>query len=198
MFRLGVTGGIGSGKSTICKIFNVLGIPHFSADDAARNIMDNDLKLRSSISDLVGKDIFQDGILDRKKLAHLIFNNSDLLSRINQFVHPLVFSAFSEWSRCQSSSYVIMEAAILFESGGENHVDRVTSVIAPFEERIMRVVERNAISREDVLARIKNQIPESELIRRSDWVIDNSENMMVIPQVLKVHNEILSFLSSNI
>jgi dephospho-CoA kinase len=194
MFRLGITGGIGSGKSTVCKIFNVLGIPHFSADDSARSIMDNDSRLKQSLNNLAGKDLYHDGKLDRKLLADLIFNNNEMLERVNALVHPLVFRDYEDWCSEQSSDYVIMEAAILYESGGEKYTDRVAAVIAPVEERIMRVVERNTMTREEVASRIKNQAPENELVGRADYIIDNSENRMVLPQVLTIHNEILDWL----
>jgi len=196
MFRLGVTGGIGSGKSTICKIFGVLGIPHFSADNSARLIMDTNILIRNSLNELTGTDLFAGGELDRKAFAGLIFNNNTLLERVNKLVHPLVFNDFEEWCLAQSSTYVILEAAILFESGGESYTDRVASVIAPVEERIMRVVDRNNMTRDEVTSRIKNQVSENELIRRADFIIDNSEICMAIPQVLRIHNEILAHLSN--
>lgn len=192
MFRLGLTGGIGSGKSTVCKIFSVLGIPFFSADESARIIMDNDLQLRESLNNLVGKDIYPEGMLNRKELAEIIFNDVTMLEQVNSIVHPKVFKAFIDWSNKQESDYVIMEAAILFESGGEKWVDRIVAVIAPLEERLMRVVSRNEMTREEVMARIRNQMPESELMRRADYLIDNSEVTLVMPQVLTIHNEILS------
>jgi len=197
MFRLGVTGGIGSGKSTVCKIFNVLGIPHFSADDSARIIMDTDLMLRESLKKLLGTDLYESGELDRKALAAMIFNNNELLGKVNGLVHPLVFRDYEKWCSEQTSDYVIMEAAILYESGGENYTDRVAAVIAPVEERIMRVVERNTMSREEVESRIRNQVRETELISRADYIIDNSEDMMAIPQVLRIHNEIMAHLSNS-
>lgn len=196
MFRLGVTGGIGSGKSTICKIFNVVGIPHFSADHSARVIMDTDPGLKRAIMELTSPGLYKDGQLDRQEFARLIFNNDDLLQKVNALVHPLVFRDFEKWCSIQDSPYVIMEAAILFESGGEKYTDRVAAVIAPVDERIMRVVERNSMTREDVVARIKKQVPEEYLVSRADYIIDNSENSMAIPQVLAVHNEILTHLSS--
>ena len=196
MFRLGVTGGIGSGKSTVCKIFKVLGIPHFSADESARIIMDSDERLRESLNQLAGINLYKNGELDRKALAGLIFNNNELLEKVNGLVHPLVFSDYETWCLQQTSPYVIMEAAILYESGGENYTDRVAAVIAPVEERIMRVVDRNTMTREEVASRIKNQVPENELISRADYIIDNSEYKMAIPQVLTVHNDILAYLSN--
>lgn len=195
MFRLGVTGGIGSGKSTICKIFEVFGIPYFSADDSAREIMDSDKQLSASLIKIVGADIYSDGVINRKKLARLIFNDKLLLGKVNSLVHPYVFRAFDKWCELQTAPYVILDAAILYESGGEKYADCIVAVTAPLEERISRVVERNMMKRDEVVARISNQISESELLTRADFVIDNSDNRMVIPQVLEIHNQVLSKVS---
>jgi dephospho-CoA kinase len=192
MFRLGVTGGIGSGKSTICKVFEVFGIPYFPADDSAREIMDSDINLKKSLCQLIDSDIYKGGILDRKRLAEFIFNDKLLLEKVNNLVHPYIFEEFDNWCDRQNTPYVILDAAILYESGGEKYTNCVAAVVAPLEERIGRVIERNIMTREEVIARIKNQISESELLSRAQYVIDNSDSKMIIPQVLQIHNEILS------
>jgi len=195
IFRLGVTGGIGSGKSTVCKTFNVLGAPVFSADDESRIIMDTNTQLRDDLNNLIGEDLFASGELDRTKMASIIFNDSSLLGSVNRLVHPLVFSKYKGWCKKQCSDYVIFEAAILFEAGAEEHVDKILAVIAPLEERISRVMKRNKMSREQVMERVKNQISDEEMIKLSDFYINNSDNSMIIPKVMEIHNSILLYLN---
>lgn len=196
LFKLGITGGIGSGKTSVCRIFNVLGIPVFSADPVAREIMDNDQEIRSQINFIAGKDLYSSGVLDRGELANLIFNDPLKLTKVNALVHPVVFRNFGSWVEEQSSPYVIMEAAILFESGASKLVDRILTVLAPVEQRIERVMKRNNLTYEQVHERIRNQIDDEERIRKSDYVINNSENEMIIPSVLKVHNELLKLVKN--
>jgi dephospho-CoA kinase len=196
LMKLGITGGIGSGKTSVCKVFNVLGIPVFSADPEAQLIMNHDKKIISGINKITGKNLYPDGILDRMELASLIFNDPDLLSKVNSLVHPAVFEQFKRWTDAQSTPYVIMEAAILFESGATGLVDRVATVIAPIDERVARVTQRNRLTREQVMERIKNQMDDRERIKMSDYVISNSENDMIIPAILKIHEDIINHLNS--
>lgn len=195
--KLGVTGGIGSGKTSVCRVFNVLGIPFFSADEDARKIMDSDKMIIEKVKAIAGKDVYSSGSLDRIEFARLIFNDENLLKEINAVVHPIVFEHFKIWEKSTSAPYVIMEAAILFESGGSELVDRTVTVVAPVEERIERVVRRNRLTREQVLDRIKNQMEDKEKIRLSDYVIYNSENEMIIPSIFKIHEEILSLTKTS-
>ena len=192
IFKVGVTGGIGSGKTSVCKVFSTLGVPVFSADNEARIIMDTSEVIREAINDMAGSDLYTEGYLDRQKLAGIIFNDPGLLQRVNGLVHPAVFRSFEEWLEFQSFPYAIMEAAILFESGANELVDISISVIAPVEERIARVMRRNSFSREQVLDRIRNQVDDEKRIMLSDYVISNSENDMIIPAVLKINDEIIS------
>jgi dephospho-CoA kinase len=194
--KLGVTGGIGSGKTSVCRVFKVLGIPVFSADPEARTIMNTDDKIIREINKITGRNIYPEGALDRMALASLIFNDPVLLNKINTLVHPVVFEHFIEWTGRQSAPYVIMEAAILFESGGSKLVDRVATVTAPVEERIARVTARNKLTREQVLDRIRNQMDDNTRINMSDYVINNSENEMIIPVILQIHDDILNHLNS--
>jgi dephospho-CoA kinase len=195
--KIGVTGGIGSGKTSVCRVFNVLGIPVFSSDAVARRIMDSDDEIIEKVKTIAGKDVYFSGTLDRAKLAGIIFNNASLLEAINKIVHPVVFEQFNIWVNSVSAPYSIMEAAILIESGASKLVDRIVTVIAPVEERIDRVVRRNNLTREQVIDRIRNQMEDEEKIRLSDYVIYNSENEMIIPAILKIHEEILSLTNIN-
>jgi len=194
IFRLGVTGGIGSGKSTVCKVFNVLGIPVFSADDEGHTVMETDTGLKNDLNRLIGEDLYATGELNRKKLASIIFNDDSLLERVNSLVHPRVYARYQLWCKQQRASYIIFEAAILFEAGAEDHVDKILAVLAPLEERINRVMSRNRMTREQVMERVNKQIKEEEMIKRSDYYINNSENTMIIPEVMKIHNSILKYL----
>ena len=194
--KLGITGGIGSGKTSVCRVFNALGIPVFSADPAAKEILENDKGLISRINSIAGKDLYSGGSLDRMELAALIFNDIILLEKVNALVHPLVIDQFKVWEKEQTAPYVIMEAAILFESGASKLVDRIATVIAPTEERIDRVIHRNRLSREQVLERMKNQIDDEVKIKLSDYVIYNSENDMIIPPILKIHEDILTYINT--
>jgi len=194
--KLGVTGGIGSGKTSVCRVFGVLGIPVFSADPEAAIIMNTDPDVINGINDISGRNLYPDGILNKEELASLIFHDPELLKKVNSLVHPVVFDHFRIWADKQTTPYVIMEAAILFESGASKLVDRVATVVAPVEERINRVIIRNRLTREQVTDRIKNQMDEEERIRLSDYVINNSENEMIIPVILGIHEDIMTHLNS--
>jgi dephospho-CoA kinase len=194
--KLGVTGGIGSGKTSVCRVFSSLGIPVFSTDPEAKKIMESNGGIIKRINSLVGRDIYIGGSLDRQQLATLIFNNPALLGKINSLVHPVVFNSFERWVKEQSAPYVIMEAAILFESGASKLVDKVATVVAPVEERVQRVILRNSLTREQVLERMRNQMTDEERIELSDFLIYNSEDDMIIPAILKIHEEILTIINS--
>jgi len=196
--KLGVTGGIGSGKTSVCRVFGVLGIPVFSADAEAKEVMDIDTGIILRINTIVGKNLYANGRLDRVELAKLIFNNNRLLEKVNSLVHPVVFSRFREWENKQTAPYVIMEAAILFESGSPEVVDRVITVVAPIEERVIRVIHRSNLTREQVMERMRNQMSDNERIKQSDYVIQNSENDLIIPAVLKIHEDILKYINTMI
>lgn len=195
-FKLGITGGIGSGKTSVCRVFEVLGIPVFSADREAQDIMEKDDDIIAGIKSISGKDLYKNGSLDRTKLASIIFNNTTTLKKVNSLVHPAVFDHFAKWTLKQSTPYVIMEAAILFESGASAVVDKIATVVAPVEQRVKRVILRNRLSQEQVMERMRNQMDDEERIRKSDFVINNSENDMIIPSIMKIHNEILTFINT--
>lgn len=191
-FSLGVTGGIGSGKTSVCRVFNVLGVPVFSADTRAKEIMDNDEEIRAGINALAGTDLYSGGTLDRMGLASIIFNSPDILGKVNALIHPVVFDHFRIWEDEQTAPYVIMEAAILFETGRAGQLDRIATVITPAEERIIRVINRNKLTRDQVIERMRNQMDDETRIKLSDYIIYNSENDMIIPAVLGIHADILN------
>jgi dephospho-CoA kinase len=194
-FKLGVTGGIGSGKTSVCRVFDVLRIPVFSADRDATETMEKDKTIIGKLNSIAGRDLYVTGNLDRMELARIIFNDRTLLEKVNLLVHPAVFDHFRNWALEQIAPYVIMEAAILFESGGSKFVDRVATVVAPVEQRIERVIQRNKLSREQVMERMKNQMDDETRIKLSDYVINNSENDMIISAILEIHKDILNFIN---
>jgi dephospho-CoA kinase len=192
---LGITGGIGSGKTTVCNVFTVLGIPVFLTDIEARLLMDTDPEIKEKLNSLLGKNMYLSGNLDRKALADIVFTNKCILEKVNNLVHPKVFSSFNKWKTLQDSSYVIMESAILFESGASELVDKIASVIAPIEERIERVSQRNRLTVSQIKERIDNQITDETRIVLSDYIIHNSDRDMIIPSIIKIHEDILRSLN---
>lgn len=189
--KLGVTGGIGSGKTTVCRVFKVLGIPSFMADERAKVLMNSNVSVREQLNALAGTDLYGRGTLDKRELARLIFNNAELLNRVNEVVHPLVFAEFDEWSKEVSEPYVIMEAAILFESNAHLLVDKVVAITAPIEERISRVMGRSDLTRGQVLERVNSQLDDDERNQRADYVISNSDSELIIPEILRIHEDML-------
>ena len=161
-----------------------------------REIMENDIAIISGINSIAGKDLYTNGSLNRMELAAIIFNDNVLLKKVNSLVHPVVFDHFRKWVLEQTAPYVIMEAAILFESGASKIVDKVATVVAPVEQKVERIIRRNELSREQVLERMRNQMDDEARIKLSDYIIYNSENDMIIPAILKIHNDILTLINT--
>lgn len=192
MYKVGITGGIGSGKSTVCRVFSLLGIPVYYADDAAKEIMHKDEQLKASIKHHFGENIYdENGQLQRAALGKIVFNDKDKLELLNSLVHPATIRQGEEWAARQQAPYVIKEAALLFESGSAASLDVIIGVTAPQPLRILRVMKRDNVSREDVLARMYKQIEEPVKMKLCDFVIHNDDQQMVIPQVLKLHAQLL-------
>jgi dephospho-CoA kinase len=185
---IGITGGIGSGKSTVARIFGLLGIPVYSADDAAKEIMVKDQLLIEQIKDHFGAEAYlPDGSLNRKFISNIVFNDRSQLEKLNSIVHPATIRDSEAWAQRQKSPYVIKEAALMFETESFHHVDKIIGVYAPESLRILRVMKRDGVSRNDVLARMHKQIDDRIKMKLSDHVIYNDEQQMVIPQVLALH-----------
>ncbi len=191
MLKVGVTGGIGSGKSTVCRMFGVLGIPVFSSDEEGKRLLAEDPEVRKALIRAFGAEIFAHDALDRKALAALVFNDRDALERLNGIVHPAVRAAFSAWAAKQQAPYVINEAAILVETGAYKQLDHLIVVTAPEEERIARVRRRDSATEEQVRARMSNQADDAARTAVADSIIVNDGKDMVIPQVLAVHEQLL-------
>ena len=188
MLKVGLTGGIGSGKITVAEVFRQLGVSVYSSDDRAKALMSEDLILRTSLISLFGEQAFLNGVLNRSYIASKVFANSQLLDHLNALVHPVVERDFQAWCLSQKGCYIIKEAAILFESGANNGLDKVVLVEAPKELRINRVVKRDGCERADVIARIDKQWPDEKKKALSDDVIINDEKSSLLEQVLKLHN----------
>lgn len=189
MIKIGITGGIGSGKSTVCRIFQVLGIPIYNADNEAKYLMSNDKALKSSIINLLGSESYKNNHLNREFIASKVFKDKDLLKKLNALVHPAVKNDFIKWSEKQIAPYVIYEAALMIESGSYKLLDKVIVVTAPLEQRIARVCERDKVHQEKVLARINNQLSQEEMLKYADHVITNDGKTSLISQVFELHLE---------
>ena len=191
MIKVGITGGIGSGKTTVCKVFMAIGIPVFEADKVAKELMNIDPFLHEKLINLFGSSVYlPNHTIDRKYLAGIVFNNSSLLQQLNNIVHPAVRNSFYEWYHKQQAPYVIHEAAILFESGFYKMMDLTIAVVANEDERISRVSKRDSLSGEQVKERIRNQWNDQQRRELADFVISNNENDLIIPQIIEIDKKL--------
>lgn len=197
MLKVGITGGIGSGKTTVSKIFELLHVPVYYADAASKDLYHTDKDLIKKVRHHFGDDIYADGVLDKAKLSQIVFSDQNKLDLLNSLVHPLTIKHAREWMANQQGHYLIKEAALLFESGSANGLDYVIGVYAPQHLRIKRVMDRDAVSREQVLHRIATQVDESIKMKLCDFVIMNDEQQAVIPQVLQLHDRLLNLATEN-
>jgi dephospho-CoA kinase len=189
---IGLTGGIGSGKTEVARLFALLGGAIYSADEVSKRLLDSNEALRAAISKAFGEDLYQDSKLKRKDFASIIFSNEKLLAKANSIIHPFVFADFENWSALQPEcSYLMMESAILFESHANKRMDKNITVYSPLELRISRVIKRDGCSREEVLRRMKFQISEEEKLKMTDFTIYNDDEHMLIPQVLSLHKQLI-------
>jgi len=192
MKTIGITGGIGSGKTTCCRIFEMLNVPVYYADDRAKKLMTSNKKLKASIKQLLGDEAyFKNGRLNRKYISAQIFHDKSKLEGINQLVHPAVSYDVLQWSQALDSHYGLYESAILVENQSYKNLHKLIVVACPEEIRIDRVMHRDKTEREKVEARIKNQLAESEKIKVADYVIHNDGKQRIIPQIVKIHREII-------
>jgi len=184
MLKIGLTGGIGSGKSTVAKIFETLGIPVYYADDAAKELMNTDPDLKELIIKNFGANVYTDNKLNRSYLASIVFADKLKLEILNSLTHPATINAANEWIALQKGPYIIKEAALLFESDAHKHLDAIIGVSSPIALRMKRVMQRDNLTEEDVQKRINRQMDEAEKMRRCDYIIHNDESTLLIPQVL--------------
>ena len=187
--KVGIAGGIGSGKTIICHVFKVLGIPVYNADLEAKLIMNKSDQVRLAVMQEFGDEAYSNGLLNRAFLAAQVFNDAAKLAQLNRIVHPAVIQAAEDWADAQTAPYSLKEASILFESGSYKKVDYSILVTAPIEIRIARVMERDQVTREQVLARMNNQMSDEEKTKLADFVIINDGVTPIIPQVMALHHQ---------
>lgn len=187
MLHIGLTGGIGSGKSTIAKVFETLGIPVYYADDASKKLMNEDIELKKQIIRYFGEASYTDNQLNRSYIASVVFADKTKLELLNSLVHPATIRDAKRWMKEQNTPYAIKEAALIFESGSAEGLDYIIGVFAPQALRIKRTMDRDNVTKEAVIKRMQNQVDETMKMRLCDFVIYNDEQQLVIPQVLKLH-----------
>ena len=197
MLKIGITGGIGSGKSTVANIFEVLGIPVYYADDAAKRLMNEDEELKEKIKLKFGNEVYKNEKLDKKYLAEIVFASHEKLSVLNALVHPATLKDADAWMQHQTTAYTLKEAALIFESGAQQNLDYVIGVTAPAPLRILRTMNRDGITREAVIARMDKQLDETIKMKLCDFIIKNDEQEMLLPQVLALHEKLLKLAENN-
>jgi dephospho-CoA kinase len=195
MIRIGLTGNIGSGKSTVARIFETFDVPVFYADAEGRRVLEADA-VKLQIQTLFGNGVFTDGTINRQKLAEIVFRDKEQLDRLNAIIHPAVRNSFEKFTAQNSGSpYIIYEAAIMIESGSYKNFDKIIFVSADRELRISRVIARDKVTREAVLLRMQNQWPEKKKLPVAQFVINNNDNRLLIPQVLNIHRHLVGEVS---
>lgn len=191
MLKIGLTGGIGSGKSTVARIFETLGIPVFYADKETKRLMNESPELKEKLIEHFGPGSYDDQGLNRTYIASIVFNDVEKLELLNSLTHPITIQYADKWMSQQTSPYIIKEAALIFESGSHKQLDKVIGIYAPSGLRIERVMKRDKVTKGEVLKRLDRQMNEEEKMKLCDFVIQNDEQQLLIPQVLKLHKELL-------
>jgi dephospho-CoA kinase len=190
--RVGLTGGIGSGKSLVARIFETLGIPVYYADDAAKKLQQTDPTLKAGIIAHFGEEAYVNGQLNRKYISSVVFSHPEKLNLLNSLVHPATIRDAERWLASQTTHYAIKEAALIFESGSQRDLDIVIGVFAPESIRIKRVMDRDQVSAEEVIRRMNMQISDRIKARLCDFMIRNDETELIIPQVLRIHETLMN------
>jgi len=192
MIRVGITGGIGSGKSTVCKVFELLNVPVYYSDLEAKLILETDPGVLQALNKTFGPAVLDAKKKpDRKKIAAVVFSDKKKLEELNAIIHPAVGKHFEEWCKKNADApFILKEAAILFESGAYRQVDKVIMVTAPLELKIARIMKRDRLSKEEIEKRINSQLSDEEKAERSDFVIRNDETVLLTPQILEVHRKL--------
>lgn len=191
MLKIGITGGIGSGKSVVTRIFKTLGIPVLDADSFAKDLMVNNAEVREQLTAGFGASIFKAGQLDRQALSKMVFNDKAMLARLNGIVHPAVKKYGNQWMEAQNAPYVVKEAALFFESGSDKDMDIMVGVSAPESLRLARAMQRDNTSEADIRKRMSNQMDEAKKMERCDYVVFNDEQHSLIEQVVHLHQTFL-------
>lgn len=199
MLRVGITGGIGSGKTTVCRVFETLGVPVYYADAEAKKLYAENDALKNHLVRVFGPSIVSEGNISRARLAEIAFASPENIAQINAIVHPYVFDHYEKWcNEHQNAPYTLKEAAILFESGSYKRVQKTIGVIAPELERVSRVMQRDGCTTEDVMKRISQQMPQDMLASKCDFLIQNDNQQSIVKQVLEIHKQLLDLSEDNI
>ena len=197
MLRIGITGGIGSGKTTVAKIFEVLGVPVYYSDDAAKRLMNEDAALQQKLVEHFGTDVFENGQLNRTYLASIVFNDPGKLELLNSIVHPVTIADAEKWMKQLSKTgtkkraYAMKEAALIFESGAQKKLDYVIGVNAPYKLRLQRAMQRDNLTKEAVESRMEKQMDETKKMNLCNFIITNDEDELLIPQVVELHKKLM-------
>ncbi|WP_418359944.1 dephospho-CoA kinase [Sphingobacterium detergens] len=189
--KIGITGGIGSGKTFICRLFEALGIPVYNADEEAKRLMNTDIRIKEKLIAQFGESTYKDGLLDRAFLANMVFSDKDKLELLNGIVHPIVIQEAKDWAERQTTRYSLKEAALLFESGSYKELDYTILVTAPMDIRIQRVIERDGATEQQVQERMNKQLSDEEKLQLADFVIVNDGITPLLPQVWTLHQKFL-------
>ena len=192
MYTVGLTGGIGSGKSTVARVFGVLGIPVFNADEESKLLLTENEVMKRAVMTAFGERVYPNGELDRAALASIVFADPEALAQLSAIAHPAVRKRSAQWVDQQRSPYVLLEAALLVDTGWYKSLAQLIVVSAPEEERVKRVIARDSASAEQVLLRIRNQVSEEQRLQVANMVIENDGHEMIIPQVLALHERLLT------
>lgn len=189
--KIGITGGIGSGKTFICKLFKAMAVPVYNADEEAKKLMNTDIRIKERLIAEFGAETYPDGKLDRAFLAQRIFSDSAKLELVNGIIHPIVIQEAKEWAAQQKSRYTLKEAALLFESGSYKDLDYTILVTAPLSVRVQRVIKRDKVTEGQVMERINKQLSDEEKLKLADFVIVNDGTTPLLPQVWNLHQKFL-------
>ncbi len=196
MLKVGLTGGIGTGKSTVAAIFEILSIPVYYADKEAKILMNENISIKESVKNLFGETAYENELLNRQLIAAIVFNNPEKRAALNNIIHPATIQAAEKWMTKQQSPYCIKEAALIFESQSEKYVDFVIGVQSPVELRLKRVMARDCFSENEVLQRMQGQMNEEEKLKKCDFIIYNNETTMLIPQVIDLHHQLIKIANT--
>ncbi|MDR0415207.1 MAG: dephospho-CoA kinase [Prevotellaceae bacterium] len=195
MMRIGVTGGMGSGKTTVCRTLEAIGVPVFYADDEVKKMYESDAEVRAQLIETFGEAVYNGGALNRKRLAEMVFGNDAALAALNAIAHPAVEKRFAAWSAQQSAPCVAQEAALMFESGAHRQLDKIVTVNAPEELRIRRVTQRDGCTRSEALRRMARQLSDAERAARADFCIVNDDATPLLPQILEISKKIENLIA---
>lgn len=191
MLKVGITGGIGTGKTTVCRIFELLDVPHYNADQRSKILLATHPEIREKVSALFGSDVYSNNTVDRVKIAGIVFKDQSKLKALENILHPAVKADFLEWVEIQTADYIIKEAALLYEAGSYKLLDKIIVVSSPEVLRIKRVMKRDQISAEEIKNRISKQYPQEEKEARADYILKNDDKELLMPQVLRLHQTLL-------